>query len=97
MVEKSKEEAPSVAKVDFLIDEKGSKIDVPDGSGLRPTGDIEAAMGGTSPAQWWLYGVVAIVVVAAIVLVMQIFSGAPGSDVQPGSPTSAPVTETTVQ
>lgn len=88
---------PSVAKVDFLIDEKGSKIDVPDGSDLRPTGDIDAAMGGTSPAQWWLYGALALVVVAGIVLAMQIFSGAPGTDVQPGTPTSAPVTETTPQ
>lgn len=89
--------APSVAKVDFLIDEKGSRIEVPEGSDLRPTGDIEAAMGGTSPSQWWLYGVVAIAVVAAIVLVMQIFSGAPGTDVQSGTPTAAPVTETTTQ
>jgi hypothetical protein len=88
---------PSFAKVDFLIDEKGSRIDVPEGSDLRPTGDIEAAMGGTSPGQWWLYGLVAIVVVAAIVLAMQMFSGAPGTDVQPGSPTAAPVTQTTTQ
>ena len=95
----NREEAPtpSVAKVDFLIDENGSKIDVPDGSDLRPTGDIEAAMGATGPAVWWLYGVVALVIVAAIVLAMQIFSGAPGSDVQSGTPTAAPVTQTTTQ
>lgn len=95
MPDKTEEPAPSVAKVDFLIDEKGSRIEVPQDSDLRPTGDIEAAMGGTSPGQWWLYGLVAIVVVAAIVLAMQMFSGAPGTAVQPGTPTAAPVTETT--
>lgn len=89
--------APSVAKVDFLIDENGSKIEVADGSDLRPTGDVEAAMGATSPANWWLYGLVAVVIVAGIVLAMQIFSGAPGSDVLPGTPTSEPVLESPAQ
>lgn len=89
--------APSVAQVDFLVDENASKIEVPEGSDIRPTGDVEAAMGATSPANWWLYGVVAVAIVAAIVLAMQIFSGAPGSDVQPGTPTAEPVSESPAQ
>ena len=54
MTTESEKPAPSVAKVDFLVDEQGSKIDVADGSDLRPTGDVEAVMGATSPANWWL-------------------------------------------
>ena len=97
MAAENEKPAPSVAKVDFLVDENASRIDVADGSDLRPTGDVEAAMGATSPSNWWLYGVVAVAIVAAIVLAMQIFSGAPGSDVQPGSPTSEPVLESPAQ
>lgn len=97
MTTESEKPAPSVAKVDFLVDEQGSKIDVADGSDLRPTGDVEAVMGATSPANWWLYGVIAVAIVAAIVLAMQIFSGAPGTDVQPGTPTAEPVQQSPAQ
>jgi hypothetical protein len=45
----------------------------------------------------WLYGLCALAIIVAILLVMQIFSGAPGTDMQPGSPTSAPVVETPAQ
>ena len=95
MADDTRTPAPTVANVDFLIDENGSKIDVPPASDVRPTGDVEAAMGSTSPANWWLYGVLGLGIVIAVVLLMQMFSGAPGTDVQPGSPTAAPVTETT--
>jgi hypothetical protein len=54
-------------------------------------------MGATSPSNWWLYGVLALAIVAAIVLAMQIFSGAPGSDVLPGTPTAEPVTQAPAQ
>lgn len=97
MAAESERPEPSVAKVDFLVDEKGSRIDVADDSDLRPTGDVEAAMGATSPANWWLYGLIAVAIVAAIVLAMQVFSGAPGSDVRPGTPTSEPVQQSPAQ
>jgi hypothetical protein len=97
MATENERPAPSVAKVDFLVDENASRIDVSEGSDLRPTGDVEAAMGATSPANWWLYGVLAVAIVAAIILAMQIFSGAPGSDVQPGTPTAEPVLESPAQ
>lgn len=97
MAVENEKPVPSAAKVDFLVDENASKIEVPEGSDIRPTGDVEAAMGATSPANWWLYGVVAVAIVAAIVLAMQIFSGAPGSDVQPGTPTAEPVLESPAQ
>jgi hypothetical protein len=91
---------PSVkedAKVDFLVDENGSRIDVPDDSGIRVAGEHEASVGGTGPTNWWLYGLIALGIIVAFLLVLQMFSGAPGTDMQPGTPTSAPVVETPVQ
>ncbi|KKB08596.1 hypothetical protein [Devosia chinhatensis] len=85
------------AKVDFLVDENGSRIDVPDNSGIRVAGEHEASVGATGPTNWWLYGLGALGIIIAILLVLQIFSGAPGTDMQPGTPTSAPVVETPAQ
>lgn len=88
---------PGAAKVDFLVDENASKIELPNGTDVRPTGDVEAAMGATSPANWWLYGVLGLGIVIAVVFLMQIFSGAPGTDVAPGTPTAEPVVTTPAQ
>jgi len=88
---------PSVAKVDSLIDENGSRIELPVGTDIRPTGEVEAAMGGTSPTNWWLYGVLGLAIVIAIIFLMQMFSGAPGTDVEPGSPTAEPMIEAPAQ
>ncbi len=87
---------PEAAKVDFLVDENGSRIDVPDNAGIRPAGPAEASVGGTGPTNWWLYGLVALAIVIAILFLLQMFSGAPGTDVQPGTPTAEPVVETPV-
>lgn len=94
------EAGPKVAKVDFLVDENGSRVDVPDNSGLKVAGEHDATVGATGPTNWWLYGIGALGVVIAIILLMQVFSGAPSTDVQPGTPTSesvvAPATEPSV-
>lgn len=84
---------PTVANVDVLVDENGSMIKVPDGSELKVAGEHDDVVAATSPTHWWLYGLVALVIVIAILLALQVFNGAPGSDVQPGTPTSAPVVE----
>ena len=86
--------SPELAKVDFLVDEKGSRIDVPDDSGIKVAGEHEASVGGAGPTNWWFYGLIALAIIVALLLVMQMFSGAPGTDMQPGTPTSAPVVET---
>ena len=86
--------SPQVAKVDYLVDENGSRIDVPDGSGIKVAGEHEPSVGGTGPTNWWLYGLGALAIIVALLLVMQMFSGAPSTDMQPGTPTSAPVVET---
>jgi hypothetical protein len=94
MTDDVKTSRPEAAKVDFLVDENGSRIDVPDNAGIRPAGPSEAAVGGTGPTNWWLYGLVALAIVIAFLFLLQIFSGAPGTDMQPGTPTAAPVVET---
>jgi hypothetical protein len=97
MTDDHKTPQPEVAKVDFLVDENGSRIDVPDDAGIRPAGAAEASVGGTGPTNWWLYGLVAMAIVIFILLLLQVFSGAPGTDMQPGTPTSEPVVETPVE
>lgn len=91
---------PTVAQVDSLIDEKGSRIDVPDGSPIKVAGEHEATVGATGPTNWWLYGVVGLAIVVAVLFLMQMFQGAPATDVQPGTPTAesvvAPATDPAV-
>lgn len=81
------------AEVDAMIDEKGSRIEVPRDSELKAAGDHEATVGATGPTNWWLYGLIGLAIIIAIVLLMQVFSGAPGTEVQPGSPVAEPVVE----
>ncbi|WP_332698614.1 hypothetical protein [Devosia sp.] len=88
-----KQPQPTVASVDSLVDENGSRIDVPDGSALKVAGEHEATVGATGPTNWWLYGVFGLAVVIALLLLLQMFNGAPGSDVQPGTPSAEPVVE----
>jgi hypothetical protein len=88
-----REPIPTVAQVDGLIDENGARVDVPDGSELKVAGRNEASVGATGPTNWWVYGLVALAIVIAILFLLQMFNGAPGTDVQPNSPTSAPVIE----
>jgi hypothetical protein len=94
MAEPREVHSPQAAKVDYLVDENASRVDVPDGSGLKVAGEHDATVGATGPTNWWLYGLIALAIIVALLLVLQIFSGAPGTDMQPGSPTSAPVVET---
>ena len=95
-----KQPAPEVAKVDVLVDENGSRIDVPDNSPIRVAGENEEVVGATSPTNWWLYGLVGLAIVVVVLFLMQMFQGAPATDVQPGTPTSesvvAPATDPAV-
>lgn len=93
MAEPKEVHSPQVAKVDYLVDENASRLDVPDGSGLKVAGEHDESTGATGPTNWWLYGLGALAIIIAILLILQIFSGAPGTDMQPGTPTSAPVVE----
>lgn len=87
---------PTVANVDHLIDENGSRIDVPNGSPIKMAGEHEASVGATGPTNWWLYGLGAMAIMVALLFALKMFQGAPSTAVQPGTPTSesvvAPVT-----
>ena len=91
---------PTVANVDTLIDENGARVDVPDNSAIKVAGEHEASVGATSPTNWWLYGVIGLAIVIAVLFLLQMFNGAPATDVQPGTPTSesvvAPATDPAV-
>mgnify|MGYP001342047381 CR=1 FL=1 len=84
---------PQVAKVDALVDENGAPIELPPDTGLKPADAVEESVGATSPTNWWLYGLVGLAIVIAILLLMQVFLGAPSTEVQPGTPVSEPVVE----
>ena len=82
---------PTVAEVDVLIDENGSRIDVPDGTPIKVAGEHDETVGGAGPTNWWLYGLVGLAIVVAVLFLMQMFQGAPATDVQPGSPSAESV------
>ncbi len=81
---------PEVPKVDRLIDENAAPLDVPADSALHLTGDVEKTVGGTGPTAWWRVSLIALGIVAAILLVFQLMMGGAGTDVVPGTPTTAP-------
>lgn len=81
---------PETARVDFLVDEKGSRIELPDDTPIGNTGSAEQAVGGTGPAGWWRIGLLALVALAGVLFLVQFLSGGAGTDVIPGTPTIAP-------
>ena len=81
---------PTAARVDFLVNEDGQKVDVPDNSELKVTDDVERSVGATAPTSWWQAGLIALGIVAFILLMLQVFNGSPGTGVQPGTPVAAP-------
>ncbi|MBK1796245.1 hypothetical protein JHL21_17290 [Devosia sp. WQ 349] len=93
MVDPRKPE-PADARVDYLLDENASRIELEPATPIKAADGIEASVGATGPTNWALYGLIALAVIIGILAVLQVFSGAPGTDMQPGSPTSAPVVET---
>lgn len=85
----------SVAQVDNLIDEHGYKIPVGEDSSLKIASEMEPVIGGTSPTNWWRAGLIALFIVAAILLVLNLLNGGRGTDMIPGTPVAAPQIQTT--
>ena len=79
-----------IAEVDFLVDENGQKLDLPDDTTLKVATGVEQTVGGTGPTAWWRYGLVALLIVAAILVALQFLGGNTGTAVIPGTPTAAP-------
>ena len=88
---------PGVAQVDSLIDENGSRIDVGEDRSLRVAEEFEPVVGGTSPTNWWRTGLIALFIVAAMLLGLQLLSGNRQTDVIPGTPIAAPPSPVTNQ
>lgn len=82
---------PNVASIDYMVDEKGSRVEVPDDSKLQVARDDQPTVGNTGPTNWWRLGLIGLGIVALILLLLQLFAGAPSTEMVPGSPTSQPV------
>jgi hypothetical protein len=78
------------AQVDFLVDENANPIELKRDTTVGAARDSEPSVGATGPTNWWRYGLVALFVVAAILLGMQLLGGNKGTDVIPGTPVAAP-------
>jgi hypothetical protein len=83
-----------VAQVDFLIDENGSRIDVPDDSTLKVATDADETVGAAGPTNWWRLGIAVLAVIVLGLLIMQFVGGGPpATDVVPGTPVTAPINQ----
>ncbi len=85
-----KTRGPAVAKVDALVDENGSRLQVPGDSSLKVATEVEQTVGATGPTNWWRLGLVVIAILAAVLLVLQMLGGNTGTEMIPGTPTAAP-------
>ncbi|HEV2517067.1 MAG TPA: hypothetical protein VGV07_17565 [Devosia sp.] len=79
---------PKVARVDQLMDENGQPISLPENSTLAATRDVEEAVGGTGPTNWWKRGLIAVGIVVVILLGFQLLA----SNTRSPAPTPATTT-----
>ena len=84
----------SVAQVDSVVDERGYKIPTGEDVSLKVASEAEPVVGGTSPTNWWRAGLIALFIVAAMLLVLQLLNGNRQTEMIPGTPVVAPQTET---
>lgn len=86
----------SVAQVDHVVDEHGAKIPVGENASLKVATEMEPVIGGTSPTNWWRAGLIALFIVAAILLALQLLGGNRQTEMIPGTPVVAPQTDPAV-
>src|SRR5262245_21272457 len=84
----------SVAQVDNMVDERGYKIPVGEDSSLKIASEMENVVGGTGPTNWWRAGLIALFIVAAMLLILQLLNGNRQTEMIPVTPVTAPQTET---
>lgn len=59
---------------------------------LKLETEAAQATGLVGPANWWRLGLVALLIVVAVLLALQLMGGNKGTDVIPGTPITAPQT-----
>jgi hypothetical protein len=70
-----KPEPPS-NRPEVLLDENGLPTGISEDGGLVE--EAEAAVEAAGPSGWWLYGLIGLAVIIAILLVLQMLGSAPG-------------------
>ena len=63
---------------------------------LKLETEAAQATGLVSPASWWRLGLIALLIVVALLLALQLMGGNKGTDVIPGTPITAPQTNVPV-
>jgi hypothetical protein len=91
MVEtRDKPGTPTEAKVDYVLDENASPIELAEDTSLRAATNVEQAVGATGPSNWSRLGILALGAVVLVLLVFQFMNGGAQTGVVPGTPTVAP-------
>ena len=57
---------------------------------LKLETEAAQATGLTTPTNWWRLGLIALLIVVAVLLALQLMGGNTGTDVIPGTPIAAP-------
>ena len=57
---------------------------------LKIETEAAQATGMVGPASWWRLGLIALLIVVAVLLALQLLGGNKGTDVIPGTPITAP-------
>ena len=86
-------ENPEIAKVACMVDETGRKLPLAADSAITATRDTERAVGATGPGAWSRYLLIGFAIAIAVLFALQMFQGAPSTEVQTGTPVAEPVTE----
>ena len=80
------------SRVDYMVDENATRLELNDNAQVAQATDAEPTLASTGPTNWWRTGLIALAIVAALLLILQVAGGWPGTDVQPGTPVADPQT-----
>ena len=88
---KDEKTRPPGGRTDGPVDENGMPVDVPEPAEVTLAKDVEQAVeSGNGPANWSRLALLALAALVAVLLLLQIMGGDPGTDVVPGTPAAAP-------
>ena len=78
------------ADVNYVIDEKASRIKLEDNQTIAPARPGEPAIASTGPTNWWRTALLALAGLALVIVLLQVLGGPASTDVVPGTPVSSP-------